>query len=99
MFVVSNLVLAIARLIDLALTVYFFIILARAIVSWVSPDPYNPIVRFLYRSTEPVLRVVRRRLPVMAMGLDLSPMVVVLAIYFLKWFLVESLSDFALSLR
>jgi len=99
MFVVSNLVLAIARLIDLALTAYFFIILARAIVSWVSPDPYNPIVRFLYRSTEPVLRVVRRRLPVMAMGLDLSPMVVVLAIYFLKWFLVESLSDFALSLR
>jgi YggT family protein len=99
MFAVSNLVLALARLIDLVLTAYFFIIIARAVISWVSPDPFNPIVRFLYRVTEPVLRPIRRRLPVMSMGLDLSPMVVILAIYFLKWFLVESLTDFALSLR
>jgi YggT family protein len=69
------------------------------VLSWVNPDPFNPIVRFLYRVTEPVLQPIRRRLPTMQMGLDLSPMVVLLAIYFLKYFLVESLRDLALSLR
>ena len=72
---------------------------ARAVLSWVNPDPFNPIVRFLYRVTEPVLRPIRRRLPTMGMGLDLSPMLVILAIYFLQAFLVESLRDLALSLR
>jgi YggT family protein len=99
MFVLSNLVLTLARMLELVLEAYFWIIIARAIISWVSPDPYNPIVRFLYRVTEPVLRPIRDRLPTLAMGLDLSPMVVLLAIYFLKSFLVGSLRDFALSLR
>ena len=99
MFVLSNLVLAIANLVNLALQAYFWIIIARAVISWVSPDPYNPIVRFLYRVTEPVLRPIRQWLPTYAMGLDLSPMVVLLGIYFLEWFLVASLRDLALSLR
>ena len=99
MFVVGNLVLALARLLELVLWAYFWIIIARAVLSWVSPDPFNPIVRFLYRVTEPVLRPIRHRLPTFAMGLDLSPMVVILAIYFLQSFLVESLRDLALSLR
>ena len=99
MFVVSNLVLALARLISLLLEAYFWIIIARAVLSWVNPDPYNPIVRFLHRVTEPVLRPIRERLPTIAMGLDLSPMVVLLAIYFLQSFLVGSLHDFAASLR
>ena len=99
MFVVSNLVLALARLLELGLWAYFWIVIARAVLSWVNPDPFNPIVRFLYRVTEPVLRPIRRRLPTMQMGLDLSPMLVILAIYFLQAFLVESLRDLALSLR
>ena len=99
MFAVSNFILALARLLELALWAYFWIIIARALISWVSPDPFNPIVRFLYRATEPVLRPIRRRLPTFAMGLDLSPMVVILAIYFLQSFLVESLRDLAVSLR
>jgi YggT family protein len=99
MFVLSNLVLAVARLLELLLWAYFWIIIARAVLSWVNPDPFNPIVRFLYRVTEPVLRPIRRRLPTMGMGLDLSPMLVILAIYFLQAFLVESLRDLALSLR
>jgi len=65
----------------------------------VSPDPYNPIVRFLYRVTEPVLRPIRHRLPTVGMGLDLSPVVVLLAIKFVEWFLVDSLREFGLSLR
>jgi YggT family protein len=99
MFVATNLILALAQLVNLVLQAYFWIIIARAVLSWVNPDPFNPIVRFLYRVTEPVLRPIRRRLPTMQMGLDLSPMVVLLAIYFLQAFLVESLRDLALSLR
>lgn len=99
MFVFSNLILAMTRLIELVLWAYVWIIIARAVVSWVSPDPFNPIVRFLYRVTEPVLRPIRHRLPTFQMGLDLSPMVVILAIYFLQAFLVESLRDLAVSLR
>jgi YggT family protein len=99
MFVLSNLVLALARLLELVLWAYFWVIIARAVLSWVNPDPFNPIVRFLYRVTEPVLRPIRHRLPTLGMGLDLSPMLVILAIYFLQQFLVESLRDLALSLR
>jgi YggT family protein len=99
MFVLANLVLALARLLELVLWAYFWVIIARAVLSWVNPDPFNPIVRFLYRVTEPVLRPIRHRLPTMGMGLDLSPMLVILAIYFLQSFLVESLRDLALSLR
>lgn len=99
MFVLSNLLLALARLLELVLWAYLWIIIARAVLSWVSPDPFNPIVRFLYRVTEPVVRPVRERLPTVVMGLDLSPMVVILAIYFLQSFLVTSLRDLALSLR
>lgn len=91
MFVVSQFFMALARLIDIVLVAYIWIIIARAVLSWVNPDPYNSIVRFLYRATEPVLRPVRRRLPTMQMGLDLSPMIVLLGIYFLKEFLVPVL--------
>jgi YggT family protein len=98
-FVAENLILAVANLIHLVLQAYFWIIIARAILSWVSPDPFNPIVRFLYRVTEPVLRPIRHRLPTFSMGIDLSPMIVILAIYFLDTFLVYSLRDLAASLR
>jgi YggT family protein len=99
MFVASNFVLTIARLLELVINIYIWIIIARALISWVSPDPYNPIVRFLYRVTEPVLRPVRYRMPSLAVGLDLSPMVVILALYFVDWFVVSSLRDLALGLR
>jgi YggT family protein len=98
MFVISNLVMTVARLLEVVLEVYFWIIIARALLSWVNPDRYNPIVRFLYQVTEPVLRPIRRRLP-MEMGLDFSPLVVILAIKVLQWFLVDSLRDLAVSLR
>ncbi|HET6304606.1 MAG: hypothetical protein A3J45_11015 [Candidatus Rokubacteria bacterium RIFCSPHIGHO2_02_FULL_69_13] len=99
MFLLSNLLLALARLVNLVLVAYMWIIIARAVLSWVNPDPYNPIVRLLYRVTEPVLRPIRHRLPTVGMGLDLSPIVVLLGIYFLQWFLVDSLRDLALGMR
>ena len=98
MFIASNFVLAIAKLVELAVYAYILIIIARALISWVSPDPFNPIVRFLYRATEPVLRPIRRRMPT-ALGLDLSPLIVLLVLKFVEWFVVESLRDLAISLR
>jgi YggT family protein len=98
-FVLGHLVEAIAALLHFVLNIYIWILIARAIISWVSPDPFNPIVRFLYRVTEPVLRPVRNLLPLQGLGLDLSPMIVLLIIYVLDRFLVSSLLDLALSLR
>jgi YggT family protein len=98
-FVAGNVILALANLLHLVLQAYFWIIIARAVLSWVNPDPFNPIVRFLYRVTEPVLRPIRHRLPTLSIGIDLSPMVVILAIFFLDSFLISTLRDLALSLR
>jgi YggT family protein len=77
-----------------------WIVIARAVVSWVNADPYNPIVRFLYNATEPLLYRIRRlRLPVVVGSIDFSPLLVLVAIYFLRIFLVQSLSDLAVSIR
>ena len=65
MFIVGYFIRAVASLLDMVIVAYIWIIIARALLSWVSPDPYNPIVRFLYRVTEPVLRPVRERLGMM----------------------------------
>jgi YggT family protein len=92
-FVVGDLLLAVARLVDYVLTAYMWIIIIRALISWVNPDPWNPIVRFLYQVTEPVLRPIRRRLPMT--GIDFSPIIVILGIYFLQWFLVPVLRNTA----
>jgi YggT family protein len=88
-YVLGDLLLAVAKLIDYLLYVDMWIIVIRALISWVNPDPWNPIVRFLYQVTEPVLRPIRRRLP--NTGIDFSPLVVILGIYFLQWFLVPVL--------
>jgi YggT family protein len=71
--------------------------IARAVLSWVSPDPYNPIVRFVHNVTEPVLYPLRRRLPFLG-GIDFSPMIVLMAIVFLRSFVVQSLVRMAASL-
>ena len=75
------------------------IIIARAIISWVNPDPHNQIVQFLYRVTEPVLAQVRRWLPFGRMGIDISPIIVILVIYFLDEFLIKSMIELAVSLK
>ena len=96
---ISNFLSACAIVIDWALRIYMWIVLARVILSWVSPDPYNPIVRFINNITEPVLYQIRRRLPVVFGGLDLSPIIVFLAIIFLRSFVVQTLFDFSRSIN
>jgi len=99
MFVFSNFLIAIARILDIGLTLYMYIIIARALISWVSPDPYNPIVRFLNSITEPVLYPIRRKLPSRFGGMDFSPIVVILAIIFIQSFVVQSLVEMAAGLK
>ena len=95
MFVVQNLLIAVARVLDIALTVYLWVIIARAVLSWVNPAPHHAIIQVIYRVTEPPLRWVRRRLPISVGGIDLSPIIVILAIYFVKIFFIESLFEAA----
>ncbi|MBI3784437.1 MAG: YggT family protein [Deltaproteobacteria bacterium] len=99
MFVLTNFLLATATVLQLVLTFYIWIVIARALISWVNPDPYNPIVRFLYNATEPLLYRVRRLVPFFAGGIDFSPLIVLLVIYFLQFFLVQSLRDLAFAIR
>ena len=99
MVILANLLEAVAAVLGVLLSAYMWIIIARAVISWVNPDPYNPIVRFLYSVTEPVLYRVRRAIPIYAGGIDFSPILVFVAIYFLELFLVRSLYDVARSMR
>lgn len=83
--------IALAKVLKIVLTLSMWIIVARAILSWVNPDPFNPIVRFIHNVTEPLLQPIRRRLPVANVGIDFSPMIVFLAIMFLSYWLVPSI--------
>jgi YggT family protein len=98
MFVVGNVLLGLATVLDYALWFYMWIIIARALISWVNPDPWNPIVQFLDRATEPVLAPIRRWLG-WRMGIDSSPLVAIVAITFLQIAVVQSLKDLALRMN
>ncbi|WP_420265039.1 YggT family protein [Candidatus Magnetominusculus dajiuhuensis] len=98
MFIVGNLVGAVAEIADLILGAYMWIVIVAALLSWVNPDPYNPVVRFLYLATEPILRPIRKKVGTLG-GIDISPMIVVLAIVFTRSFLVKSLLQASRVLR
>lgn len=98
MFVAGNAVQGLAKIVELVLQMYMWIVIARALVSWVNPDPWNPIVQFLERATEPVLAPIRRRLG-WQMGIDLSPFLAILIIMFLQYAVVASLYEVAAQLH
>ncbi len=100
MFVMSNLLAAIAQILDVVLVAFYWIIIVRALISWVNPDPFNPIVQFLQVITEPVLYSVRRMLPLsLRFGVDISPVIVILTLMFVRAFLVRTLLDLSFRLR
>lgn len=80
---------AIYQVVDLAFTIYIFIVIARALVSWVNPDPYNPIVRFLHNATDPILYRLRKVLPLQFGGIDFSPVVLLIGLSVLKQFVLR----------
>ncbi len=94
MFLVKNLLFATANILDMLLGIYTFLVLGRVVISWVNADPHNPIVQLLYQATEPALRPIRRRLPIMG-GIDFAPIVLILLIVFARGFLVMSMRDLA----
>ena len=96
MFVVGNFIGAIATIVNYILTIANWLIIIRALISWVNPDPYNPIVQFLYKTTDPLLEPFRRVIPMSRMGLDISPIFALLVIWFLKLFLVPTLYGIAM---
>jgi YggT family protein len=95
MFLIANLLVAVAQILDYVLWAYAWILLGRVVISYINADPNNPLIRFIYSATEPVLQRVRAKLPVTSGGFDLSPIVVWLAVMFLQRFLVRSLYDLA----
>lgn len=100
MFVFSNFLIAIAKILDILLTIFYWLILVRVLISWVSPDPFNPVVQFLYKTTEPILDPIRKILPLgFRFGIDISPIIAFLVLLFLKSFLVRTLIDLAVKLN
>jgi len=100
MFILSNFITAVAHILEVLISVIYWLVLIRALISWVNPDPGNAIVQFLYRTTDPILEPIRRRLPLnLRFGIDLSPLIVVLVIIFLKSFLIKSLFDLGIWVR
>jgi YggT family protein len=100
MFVLSNFLVAFANILSMVLTILYWLIVIRALLSWVNPDPYNPIVQMLYKTTEPILYPIRKILPFsLKFGLDISPIIAFLIIVFLKSFLITTIIDLAIRLR
>ncbi len=99
MFIIGNFLSATAQILKIVLELYMWIIIIRALLSWVNPDPYNQIVQFLNRFTEPVLSRVRQLIPMSGVGIDFSPIIVILAIIFLQSFLVNSIGMLATRLQ
>ena len=99
MFAIGNIILGVAKVLGVVLNIYMWVIIIRALLSWVNPDPYNPIVQFLTRITEPVLRPLRKLVPTWKLGVDLSPLIAILIIYFLEIAVVDTLARFGNSLR
>ena len=99
MFIFANLLLAIAKILNIVLTGYMWVVIISAVLSWVNPDPYNPIVRFLRAVTEPVYRPIMRLIGYRLGPIDISPMIVILAIIFVQKFLINSLIELAYKLK
>jgi YggT family protein len=99
MFIAGNMLEGIATILDTVLWLYMWVIIIRALVSWVNPDPWNPIVQFLQRATDPVLYQIRKRLGMGSMGFDFSPIIAILLIMFLQIAVVGSLKDLAIRLH
>jgi len=100
MFMLARFCEAAAVVVDKALWLYSLVVLVAVLITWVSPDPFNPLVRILRQSTEPVFNWVRRRLPFVMVGMiDLSPMLVLLGLWFARMFVVGTLLDLSMRLR
>ena len=98
MFVLANFIWAVATILNIVITILIWLIIISALISWVNPDPYNPIVQFLHRTTEPILRSIRRLVPFRS-PIDFSPMIAIIILFFLRLFVIGSLMDWSIRLK
>ena len=98
MYIVGYFLMAAAKVMDMVLILFMWIVIARAVLSWVNPDPYNPIVRFIHNVTEPIMAPIRMKLPINFGGIDFSPILIFLGIIFLRTFVVNTLLRMAASM-
>ncbi len=98
MYLFGNIIVGIAEVLDWVLVIAMWTIAIRALISWVNPDPYNPIVQTLTRLTEPILRPLRKLAPPYKIGIDISPIIAFLIGLFLRLALVNTLIRFGRSL-
>ncbi len=98
MFIIANLLEAVAKIIDLVVTLYIFAIIGRVVLSWIQYDSNNQGVRFIHEITEPVLLKLRRVIPAFG-GFDVTPMILIFGLYILEGFVVDTLNGFAMVLR
>ena len=99
MFVLAQFLIATATILEMALNLYMWIVIIRALLSWVNPDPYNPIVRFLHQVTDPLMNKIRKWIPMTGIGIDFSPIIIIFGIFFLQIAVVQSLAQFAQQLN
>lgn len=98
MGVLGEIILVFAQMVNMIITIYIYMVIARAIISWVNPDPYNPIVRFLHNATDPVLYRIRRLVPLNLGGIDFSPIILLFGLYLLQRLVTVLLTRLAYSL-
>lgn len=96
--ILQNLLLALAQTLSMIINLYIWIIIISALISWVQPNPYNPIVQILNRLTWPAYRMVKKFFNPVFGGIDLTPIVIILVLQFLNIFLVGNLTSFAYAL-
>jgi YggT family protein len=95
MVVISTLLVAIANILHMVINLYIWIVIIAALITWVRPDPYNPIVQILYRLTEPVYALIRRYIPTNISGFDIAPLILILGLQFIDLFFVNLLFKIA----
>ena len=93
--VISTFIQALAQILSMVINIYIWVVIIAALISWVRPDPYNPIVQILYKLTEPLYAKIRRVIPTIIGGVDLTPILVILALKFIDLFVVQLLFSLA----
>jgi len=96
--ILSTFIQAIAQILQMVINIYIWVVIIAALVSWVRPDPYNPIVQTLYRLTEPVYAWIRRYIPTVIGGIDLAPLIVIFGLQFIELFFVRLLFELSMQL-
>lgn len=98
MVILSTFIVAIAQILDMVINIYIWVIIIASLITWVQPDPYNPIVQILNRLSEPAYRFVKSLIPTVIGGIDLAPIVIILGLQFISLFVIKLLYAFASSL-